>query len=85
MALDAAAGEYLTALIARLEDALGSELLGAYATGSAALGAYVPGRSDPDVLAVIAEPLETDQRERVLLPATTTPCPVLHASSSWWS
>lgn len=57
---------YLAALVARAQDALGSNLFGAYAAGSLALDAFQPERSDIDVALVTAEPLsEVEKRDLV--------------------
>jgi hypothetical protein len=44
---------YLAALVERLRDLLGDELVGVYAGGSWALGGYERGRSDLDVAVVV--------------------------------
>jgi hypothetical protein len=44
---------YLTALTRRLDKAIGTELLAAYLSGSAAVGAFRDGQSDLDVIVVV--------------------------------
>ncbi|HEY2868623.1 MAG TPA: aminoglycoside adenylyltransferase domain-containing protein [Gaiellales bacterium] len=60
-----------------LRDALGPALIGVYLHGSAALGDYDPARSDIDILAVCAAPLETGARARLgaALGRDALPCP----------
>jgi aminoglycoside adenylyltransferase-like protein/nucleotidyltransferase-like protein len=48
-----------------LRDGLGPALIGVYLHGSAALGDYDPARSDIDILAVCAAPLDADARARL--------------------
>ena len=45
---------YLHAVTARVRDIFGDRVVGVYTTGSLALGGYRPGRSDIDVMAVVA-------------------------------
>ncbi len=45
---------YLHAVTARVRDVCGDRVVGVYTTGSLALGGYRPGRSDIDVMAVVA-------------------------------
>lgn len=45
---------YLHAVTARVRDVCGDRVVGVYTTGSLALGSYRPGRSDIDVMAVVA-------------------------------
>jgi hypothetical protein len=56
VALPSAEARYLQAVVGRLAAVLGDELVGVYPTGSVALGAYTPGRSDLDIMAVVAQP-----------------------------
>jgi aminoglycoside adenylyltransferase-like protein/nucleotidyltransferase-like protein len=60
-----------------LRDTLGQALIGVYLHGSAALGDYHPARSDVDVLAVCAAPLDTEGRARLGagLGRDALPCP----------
>ncbi|HEY0698941.1 MAG TPA: aminoglycoside adenylyltransferase domain-containing protein [Micromonospora sp.] len=51
----AAEADYLRAVLHRLRDLLGDDLLAVYPTGSLALAAYTPGRSDIDLMAVVAD------------------------------
>jgi Aminoglycoside adenylyltransferase, C-terminal domain/Nucleotidyltransferase domain len=45
---------YLQAVTARIRDVFGDHVVGVYTTGSLALGDYRPGRSDIDLMAVVA-------------------------------
>jgi hypothetical protein len=56
VALPPAEALYLQAVVGRLAAVLGDGLVGVYPTGSVALGAYTPGRSDLDIMAVVAQP-----------------------------
>jgi hypothetical protein len=47
---------YLRAVVRRVSTLLGDGLVGVYPTGSVALSAYTPGRSDLDIMAVVAQP-----------------------------
>jgi streptomycin 3"-adenylyltransferase len=60
-----------------LRDALGPALIGVYLHGSAALGDYDPARSDIDILAVCAAPLERGERAHLgaALGRDALPCP----------
>ena len=60
-----------------LRDALGPALIGVYLHGSAALGDYDPARSDIDVLAVCAAPLDAGEGDRLgaALGRDSLPCP----------
>ena len=60
-----------------LRDALGPALIGVYLHGSAALGDYDPARSDVDILAVCAAPLDATDREHLgaALGRDCLPCP----------
>jgi hypothetical protein len=70
-------GDYLSRVVERLREPLGSELHAVVLGGSAALGAYEPGRSDLDVIAVCASPLpETLARDLArALSHRALPCP----------
>jgi hypothetical protein len=46
---------YLHAVTSRVRDVFGDRVVGVYTTGSLALGDYRPGRSDIDLMAVVAE------------------------------
>src|SRR5262245_22674529 len=76
-AVDPAVRAYADALAGVLRDALGSALVGAYLHGSAALGDYDPARSDIDILAVCAAPLDPGARARLAgaLSRDALPCP----------
>jgi hypothetical protein len=69
--------DYLAELTRRLAAELGDALLGVYAGGSYALGAYEPGRSDLDVTAVVAGPLDTERKQALVaaLRHEALPCP----------
>jgi streptomycin 3"-adenylyltransferase len=60
-----------------LRDALGSALIGVYLHGSAVFGDYDRARSDIDILAVCAAPLEANERTRLgtALGRDALPCP----------
>ena len=60
-----------------LRDALGPALIGVYLHGSATLGDYDSARSDIDILAVCAVPLEAGERTRLgaALGRDALPCP----------
>ena len=60
-----------------LRDALGPGLVGVYLHGSAALRDYDPARSDIDILAVCAAPLDAGDRARLgaRLGRDSLPCP----------
>lgn len=60
MALPHAETAYLTAVVARLRELLGDDLVGVYPTGSVALDGYRPGRSDLDLVAVAEQPSTAD-------------------------
>jgi predicted nucleotidyltransferase len=45
---------YLEAVIAQVRDVFGDRVVGVYTTGSLALGDYRPGRSDIDLMVVVA-------------------------------
>ena len=47
-------GRYLDAVTSRVRDVFGDRAVGVYTTGSLALGDYRPGRSDIDLMAVVA-------------------------------
>ena len=69
--------DYLAELARRMREILGEDLLAVYAGGSYALGAYEHGRSDIDVTAVVAEPLD-EATKRALVEALrheALPCP----------
>src|SRR3954453_23073930 len=54
--------DYVAGLAAVVLDVLGPDLLGVYATGSAALGAFDPATSDIDVVAVCGDDLDREGR-----------------------
>ena len=68
---------YLAELTRRMQEILGDELLGVYAGGSYAFGAYEHGRSDVDVTAVVAGPLEDATKQQLIeaLRHEALPCP----------
>ena len=69
--------DYLAELARRMREILGEDLLAVYAGGSYALGGYEHGRSDIDVTAVVAEPLD-EATKRALVEALrheALPCP----------
>lgn len=69
--------DYLAAVVAQARDALGGNLIGAYAGGSVAFGAYQPGRSDVDIALVTADPLSWAQKDDLVqrLRHENLPCP----------
>jgi streptomycin 3"-adenylyltransferase len=69
---------YLAALTGVLRERLGDGLIGAYLHGSAVLGGWHPERSDVDVLAVCAEPVEAGELGDLAAAASvrSLPCPV---------
>lgn len=58
-------GEYAAVVLAALRDILGSRLEGLYLHGSAAMGGWDATRSDVDLLAVCATPLERAEKDSV--------------------
>lgn len=76
-ALPAAETAYLDEVVNRLQNSLGSRLVGIYLFGSAGSGEYEPGISDLDVQAVVSESLSVLQREELArcLSHTGLPCP----------
>ena len=68
---------YHAALVQALESMPGVALVGVYAAGSYALGDYLPGRSDLDVAAVCARPLDPATKDRIgaALRHESLPCP----------
>ena len=56
---------YLHAVTARVLDVFGDCAVGVYTTGSLALGDYRPGRSDIDLMAVVAGEQDLDLRQRL--------------------
>jgi hypothetical protein len=63
---------YLAAVVRRLREVLGPRLVGVYPAGSLAFDAYRPGRSDVDLVAVAAGPVDV---EPVVAALTALPCP----------
>ncbi|WNG36217.1 DUF4111 domain-containing protein [Archangium violaceum] len=68
---------YGAEVVNRLRTLLGGELVGAYLIGSVALEGYEPGRSDIDIIAVCAHPLETRTKQAIAeaLDHRVLPCP----------
>jgi len=58
--------DYLAELTRRMQEILGADLLAVYAGGSYALGAYEHGRSDVDVTAVVANPLDDATKQQLV-------------------
>jgi hypothetical protein len=56
---------YLRAVTARVRDVFGDRMVGVYTTGSLALGDYRLGRSDIDLMAVVAGSPDLDLRQRL--------------------
>jgi hypothetical protein len=56
---------YLRAVTTQVRDILGNRVVGVYTTGSLALGDYRPGRSDIDLMAVVADPADLDLRRQM--------------------
>jgi Domain of unknown function (DUF4111)/Nucleotidyltransferase domain len=56
---------YLHAVTARVRDVFGARVVGVYTTGSLALGDYRSGRSDIDLMAVVARSADLDLRRRL--------------------
>jgi streptomycin 3"-adenylyltransferase len=75
--MDPALGAYLQQVAAGLARALGPALAGLYLHGSAALGGWSAGRSDVDLLGVVARPLGRRAKQvvaaRLLHPALVCP------------
>jgi Domain of unknown function (DUF4111) len=69
---------YVAEIVSVLRAHLGERLVGAYLHGSAVLGGWHAERSDIDVLAVCAAPLEPDTVEELAaaLSVRSLPCPV---------
>jgi hypothetical protein len=69
---------YLAELVARLSDALGDRLVGAWLFGSGALGDFDPATSDLDVQVVTTVRLPRAQREKLAARVShpELPCPV---------
>jgi hypothetical protein len=58
--------QYLHAVTERVQDVFGERVVGVYTTGSLALGDYRPGRSDIDVMAVVAGSADLDLRRQLV-------------------
>jgi hypothetical protein len=71
------ATRYLEAVTARVRDVFGDHVVGVYTTGSLALGDYRPGRSDIDLMAVVAGSEGLDLRRKLAqqLDHRTLACP----------
>ena len=69
---------YLAALVRVLQARLGDGLVGAYLHGSAVLGGWHPDRSDIDVLAVCAVPVDPRALDELAaaVAVVALPCPV---------
>jgi hypothetical protein len=74
---DPSADAYLWRLTARAEGVLGDALLGSYLVNSGARGDYLPGRSDLDVVLLVADAMSTATKHRVAdaLRDSAIPCP----------
>ena len=57
---------YLHAVTAQVRDVFGDRVVGVYTTGSLALGDYRPGRSDIDLMAVVAGSQDLDLRRQLV-------------------
>ncbi|HEX5907879.1 MAG TPA: aminoglycoside adenylyltransferase domain-containing protein [Propionibacteriaceae bacterium] len=57
---------YLQAVTARVDHVFGDRVVGVYTTGSIALGDYRPGRSDIDLMAVVADSPDLDLRRQLV-------------------
>jgi hypothetical protein len=79
MKLDAASEAYVEAVRRRVQDNLGSALVGVYLHGSAVLGGFNRRRSDIDILAVsYGEVSRAQKRElAIALSHATLPCPAV--------
>ncbi|MEP6641117.1 MAG: aminoglycoside adenylyltransferase domain-containing protein [Gaiellales bacterium] len=77
--MDEAVGGYVGAVAETLRAALGRDLVGLYLHGSAALHDYHADRSDIDLLAVCATPLDEATRDAIAaqLAADALPCPAV--------
>ena len=69
---------YLAALVRVLQARLGDGLVGAYLHGSAVLGGWHPDRSDVDILAVCAAPVDPRALDELAAAVSVAalPCPV---------
>jgi hypothetical protein len=67
---------YLTTLAARVAEALGDNLVGAYLHGSAVLGGFNPDRSDADVLVVVRHGLSAQDRDQLAAQLNSEALPV---------
>ena len=56
---------YVDDVTARIRGVFGEQVVGVYTTGSLALGDYRPGRSDIDLMAVVAESVDVDLRRQL--------------------
>ena len=56
---------YLEAVTAQVRDIFGDRVVGVYTTGSLALGDYRPGRSDIDLMVVVAGSEDLDLRRQL--------------------
>jgi predicted nucleotidyltransferase len=75
--LDSRTSAYTEALVGRVRQELGDDVIGIYLFGSAALQDYRPPRSDLDVAVVAAGPLTDERKERLAdrLAHRRFPCP----------
>ncbi|MFC5021810.1 aminoglycoside adenylyltransferase domain-containing protein [Streptomyces coeruleoprunus] len=73
--LDPPADRYLRACVEVLRRHRGTELIGAYLYGSGVIGTFLPGRSDVDVVAVVAGPLRRDTALALARQVTAVPRP----------
>jgi hypothetical protein len=65
MAVPQEVTRYLRAVTRQVRDVIGDRVVGVYTTGSLALGDYRPGRSDIDLMAVVAGPQDLDLRRQL--------------------
>jgi predicted nucleotidyltransferase len=74
--LDETTAAYVSDVIDAIEASGGEPIVGAYVLGSALLGGFDPARSDVDVVAVVAAPLDASARAAVVQALDRLPPPV---------